>query len=157
MSDSGMSVIVDSSQFDGLLTKLMALTNRQDVLVAAASAGGNIVEGQAKVNANENFSEDATNTLAGSINTRIVESSGTRAVAGVGPSVEYGRIQEMGGIVEAVNGEVLHFIGRDGEDVFVPEVEIPARPYLGPALTAKKDEAIAAAGNVIAEEIRRSA
>jgi phage gpG-like protein len=156
MSD-GMSMTVDSSQLDGLLERLMALTNRQVVLEKAATAGGQVIEGQAKVNVNQTFSEESTGNLAESISTRIVDSSDKRAVAGIGPSAVYGRIQELGGMVEAVNAKALHFIGRNGEDVFVNAVEIPARPYLGPALTQKKDEAVAAAGAVITDEIQRSA
>ena len=49
----------------------------------------------------------------------------------VGTNLKYARIHQMGGEIKAKNGKSLKFKGRDGKDVFVKSVKIPARPYIG--------------------------
>ena len=49
----------------------------------------------------------------------------------VGSNLPYARIHQKGGTIKPKKGKYLKFKGLDGEDVFVKEVTIPARPYLG--------------------------
>lgn len=49
----------------------------------------------------------------------------------VGSNLPYARIHQKGGTVKPKKGKYLKFKGLDGKDVFVKEVTIPARPYLG--------------------------
>ena len=49
----------------------------------------------------------------------------------VGSNLPYARIHQLGGTIRPKKGKFLKFRGLDGEDVFVKEVTIPARPYLG--------------------------
>jgi phage gpG-like protein len=55
-----------------------------------------------------------------------------RAGAAVGSSVVYARIQEFGGVIEAKGG-MLHWTDGSGAH-FAKRVELPARPYLHPAI-----------------------
>lgn len=49
----------------------------------------------------------------------------------VGSNLPYARIHQLGGTIRPKKGKYLKFKGLDGKDVFVKEVMIPARPYLG--------------------------
>lgn len=49
----------------------------------------------------------------------------------VGSNLAYARIHQKGGSIKPKNGKSLKFKGLNGENVFVKEVTIPARPYLG--------------------------
>ena len=49
----------------------------------------------------------------------------------VGSNLPYARIHQLGGTIQPKKGKFLKFRGLDGENVFVKEVTIPARPYLG--------------------------
>lgn len=49
----------------------------------------------------------------------------------VGSNLPYARIQQKGGTIKPKKGKYLKFKGLSGKDVFVKEVTIPARPYLG--------------------------
>jgi phage virion morphogenesis protein len=66
--------------------------------------------------------------LAGSVTHKTHPS--TRSVS-VLSNKEYSAIHQYGGVIKAKDGGYLHFIGADGKDVFVKEVNMPARPYLG--------------------------
>ncbi len=49
----------------------------------------------------------------------------------VGSNVAYARIHQLGGTIKPKNGKALKFNGKDGKPVFVKQVNIPARPYIG--------------------------
>lgn len=49
----------------------------------------------------------------------------------IGTNVAYARIHQMGGIIKPKKGKALKFKGMDGKNVFVKEVEMPARPFVG--------------------------
>lgn len=49
----------------------------------------------------------------------------------VGSNLPYARIHQKGGTIKPRKGKYLKFKGQGGKDVFVKEVTIPARPYLG--------------------------
>lgn len=48
-----------------------------------------------------------------------------------GSNLEYARIHQKGGTIKPKKGKYLKFKGRDGNDVFVKEVTMPKRAYLG--------------------------
>ena len=62
---------------------------------------------------------------------KSIEYAATSNRVMVGSNLPYARIHQLGGTVRAKKGKFLKFKGLDGEDVFVREVSIPARPYLG--------------------------
>ena len=49
----------------------------------------------------------------------------------VGSNVTYARIHQFGGTIKPKKGKFLKFNGKDGNPVFVKEVNMPARPYIG--------------------------
>lgn len=77
------------------------------------------------------------------------ERQGDLYVGGLSNDAKYAAIHEFGGrtgahFIEAREADTLAFVGRDGnmvfrEAVFHPGSNIPARPYMEPALEAAKD------------------
>ena len=49
----------------------------------------------------------------------------------VGSNLKYARIHQLGGVIKPKNGKALKFKGSAGQDVFVKEVKMPARPFIG--------------------------
>jgi len=93
-------------------------------------------------------------TLARSIH--VEPTAGQSAGATVGTNLEYAAIHEYGGIIEPKNVTFLHFT-IDGQEVFTKgPVEIPARPYMRPAVDERKREAAQVAGVVAGRLIRRA-
>ena len=78
------------------------------------------------------------------------ERQGEFYVGGLSNDAKYAAIHEFGGrtgahFIEAREADTLAFIGRDGnmvfrEAVFHPGSNIPARPYMEPALEDSKDQ-----------------
>jgi len=62
---------------------------------------------------------------------RSIEYAATPDKVMVGSNLPYARIHQFGGTITPKKGKYLKFKGLDGEDVFVKEAKIPARPYLG--------------------------
>lgn len=127
-----------------------------DGLTKAVQAGGHVIEGYAQINANRVFSSKATNTLANSIHVELVEASEKSAAVHVGPSVIYGRIQEMGGVIKPVHAKTLSWIGSEGVRIFANLVHIPARPYLRPAVDEHKPDIENAVGNALMKSINEA-
>lgn len=125
---------------------------RGDMLKKAALAGGETVRAYARINANRVFSAKATNTLADSIQTEVVSSSANKAEVAIGPTVVYGRIQELGGWIKPVHAKLLHWVD-EGVDIFAKAVHLPPRPYLRPAMDEHEDEITQAVGETIKREI----
>lgn len=92
-------------QFKAALER-MGEKMRGQTLRKAALAGGFVIEANAKVNAQARFDAN-TGNLMGSINTQVLEESAEQVTVGVGPSVVYGRIQELGGTVRPVSAKHL--------------------------------------------------
>jgi len=63
----------------------------------------------------------------------LTESSATNASVDVGPTVIYGRIQELGGVIKPVHAKMLSWVD-DGVRIFAKMVHLPPRPYLRPAV-----------------------
>lgn len=124
----------------------------------AAMAGGQVIETYAKINVESTFSGKSTGGagLAGSIQTVITKSTGTDAKVSIGPSVVYGRIHELGGIIKTVHAKFLHFV-IDGQDIFAKLVHIPARPYLRPAADNHMDDIQQAVSASIRADLERFA
>jgi len=126
-----------------------------ETLAKALMAGGQVIEAQAKINVEKTFSSKSTGGagLGGSIHTELVESSETSAKVHVGPSVIYGRIQELGGVIKPVFAKMLSWVNDAGERVFANVVHIPARPYLRPAVDNNLDKIKDAIGYQIEKSI----
>ena len=119
-----------------------------NMLMEAAKAGGNVIEGHAKVNASSGRPglEIQTGNLVNSINVSEEKSAKQFAEVAVGPSnVIYAAIHEFGGIIVPLHAPMLSWVDRDtGERIFAKAVHIPARPYLRPAIDNNKDEIVGA-------------
>lgn len=70
---------------------------------------------------------------------RSIEYAATPTKVMVGSNKEYARIHQKGGIIKPKNGKALKFKGRDGKNVFVKQVKIPARPFIGISEEDKKE------------------
>ena len=71
--------------------------------------------------------------------------------AQVGTNVIYAPVHEFGATIRPKGHPFLRFRGKSGEWVFMREVTIPPRPYLGPAAEAKGQEAADAIVNALYE------
>lgn len=133
----------------GEALKRLEKTARGKALKRSAMAGGFVIEAEAKINVNDTFNP-GTGNLAGSIFTDTVHESDTLVETATGPSVIYGRIQELGGTVKPVFAKMLHWVDESGEHHFANEVTLPARPYLRPAADENGDRIVKA----ISENLR---
>lgn len=125
------------------------------MLVGAAMAGGHVIEAHAKINASRGRPglEMETGALVNSIAVSLASSSATRAEVDTGPSVVYGRIHEVGGIIVPLHASRLAWFDKDtGEFHSALAVHIPARPYMRPAVDENKDSMLSA----IATEVNRA-
>lgn len=137
-----------------------AARNGKKRLMAAVTRGAHEVQARAKINVKRklNTTGESKGTLSRSI---TVLARPQRLEAAIGPSVIYGRIHELGGIIKPVKARALFFTVPNAYDVkskkatssalvMVQQVEIPARPYLQPAL----DDAQPQLRAIFEEEIR---
>lgn len=120
------------SQFAAALSKLEKHV-RGGVIAKAAMAGGLTIEGYAKINVTKTFTA-RTGNLLNSISTTLEQSSADSAKVSVGPTVIYGRIHELGGVIKPVTAKMLHWVDESGQHHQASAVTIPARPYLRPAV-----------------------
>ena len=139
----------------GKALRRMSDQMRGDTLSKAALAGGLIIEGAAKVNAKATFNQ-LTGNLAAGISTTIVRSDKNSAVAAVGPSAVYGRIQELGGVIKPVRAKRLHWVDEEGQHHTAMAVTLPARPYLRPAADENEDQIMQAIAVTLRREIEGS-
>ena len=105
-----------------------------EMLMDAAEAGGNVVEGHAKINASSGRPglRIQTGHLSSAIKTTKGKLSKTLAWAHIGPgSVVYARIHELGGIIKNAWGRGII-------------VHMPARPYLRPAMDENEKDIVGA-------------
>lgn len=104
----------------------------------AVTEGAAVIQFHAQLNAANVFSRNQRGQLRNSIIPDIKRTeNGAEAV--IGPRVVYGRIQELGGTIRPIRAKALHF-RIDNRDIFVKQVTLPARPYLGPAVNDHMDE-----------------
>jgi len=134
-----------------------AVTGAQ--LEKAAMAGGQVIERAAKINVNRTFSSESTGSsgLGGSIQTVVEKTKHKSSVVNVGPTVIYGRIHELGGIILPVFAKMLSWVSDSGERIFANKVQIPARPYLRPAVDNNKSDIVDAISYQIEKQIKKAA
>lgn len=125
-----------------------------DGLKKAALAGGFVIEGNAKINVEKTFSGKSTGGagLGGSIQTVVSKAGDKIAEVDVGPTVIYGRIQELGGVILPVHAKLLSWVDN-GKRIFAKRVQIPARPYLRPAVDEHEKEIAQAVGYQLKKQI----
>jgi phage gpG-like protein len=155
MSKSPLTV-VNLTEFQGQLKRLQTAA-RGEAVKRAALAGGHVIEAYAKINVEKTFSGKSTGGagLGGSIQTEVTKSTANSAEVSVGPTVVYGRIQELGGIIKPVHAKMLSWV-EDGVRIFANLVRIPPRPYLRPAADEHENEIREAVGESLREDIRRA-
>jgi phage gpG-like protein len=102
-------------------------------LVVALGLAAEDLKHAAQARMKSNF--DITNTGPGSFFDSLqVEMDAPALTAVVGSEHPGSRLQELGGTIVPVQAQALHWVSKDGQDVFAQKATIPARPYLGPAV-----------------------
>lgn len=139
------------SQFADALSNLEKHV-RGKVIAKAAMAGGFAIEAYAKINVEKTF-KPGTGNLANSIITTLEKSSDAEAKVSVGPTIIYGRIQELGGVIKPVTAKRLHWVDEKGQHHTALAVTLPARPYLRPAVDEHEDKIIKAVSENLRIEI----
>ena len=131
------------AQFVGIAQLRAKLKRLGDVgagqaLATALTAAAQPIQNEAKRRA-----PYLSGTLRRGITTVEISRGPRRAVVAISTSnIPYARIHEFGGTIKPAKGKkFLKFKGKDGNDVFVKSVTLPARPYLRPAFDTKKSEA----------------
>lgn len=85
--------------------------------------------------------------LAGSITVR----KDSKLSGKVGPTVIYGRIQELGGTIYPRQAKMLHWVDATGSH-FARHVTLPPRPYLKPGVEIVKP----LIGSIVAAEMEKA-
>lgn len=129
------------------LHKLSTFAQHQTA-VRALLAGALPIQNAAKQKAPK-----LTGTLSRSIHSEESSEGGGLASVMVGTDVVYAAIHEFGGVIVPKQAKLLHFV-INGEDIFAKSVQIPARPYLRPALAEQKAAAIEATSAALRDLLR---
>ncbi len=116
----------------------------------ALVAGGEVAVAQAKINA-ENQGLHDTGNLIGSIG--VYDITPNSVMVG-SRGVIYNAVHEFGATILPKRAKVLHWVDKDGNDVFAMRSVIPARPYLRPAFDEHKDDIVNAIGKVVSGELK---
>ena len=124
-------------------------------LAKAVMAGGHVIKGNAKINIETTFSSKSVGELAGSIQVVLDKATPTSAEASIGPTVIYGRIQELGGVIKPIKAKMLSWV-EDGKRIFAHMVHIPARPYLRPAVDEHHPEILEAVSLQLRKDIEEA-
>ncbi|MCL4528667.1 MAG: HK97 gp10 family phage protein [Chloroflexi bacterium] len=168
-----------------LFAKFQALTEEMQgrSLIAAALAGATVIVNAAKNNIKDE-GLIRTRNLSRSIHSEVGASSPTMASVDVGTNVEYAAIHEFGGTITAKKSKYLAIpVGtytgspRDHEDlkprksangwvlldasgaiqyVLKTSVQIPAQPYLRPAMDEHQDQAVNAMASAFKQAINKA-
>jgi len=145
------TVTIDSSAFSADIAAILRRTSGEKLL-PAVKAGGFVVEGAAEINIREKLYRHPTGNLMNSINVKAGKTTAHSASVTIGTNVIYAAIHEFGGTIKAKNAPYLCFV-VDGNFVKTKSVEIPARPYLRPALNDNKGKIVQAMGVQLAKLI----
>lgn len=113
---------------------------RGTVLLTGAQAGAFAAIGFIKLNMDKVLARRSGN-LIGSVTIDEKYSSAHRAWVTFGPHTVYAAIHEFGGIIRPTNGPYLVF-EVDGQLIFTKVVQMPARPYLRPAMEDHQNDII---------------
>ena len=139
-----------------------------DGLLKAARGGGRVIQSYAMINAERVFSANSKQELAGSI--QVVDSKSTPKYAevDVGPTVIYGRIRELGGMIRPIHAKKLAWpLGgggggkqKAGGKIFVSDgkvfadfLQVTPTPYLRPAVDEHEKEISQAVGHQLRKQI----
>jgi HK97 gp10 family phage protein len=140
-------------EFISDLNKLSKVV-RSEVSLDALEAGAQVIVAYAEDNARNKLNKHPTGNLVNSIGVRR---EGKTVLAGVF-GVVYAKIHEFGGVIKARNAKRLVFMGADGHLISKKSVNIPARPYLRPAVDNHmadiKDAIIEALRGLIQKAVR---
>lgn len=132
-----------SAQFKKL--RAMAETS---IMKSGLQAGALVIQRAARANVREKLNKDPSGVLESQIEIR--ETAKTIQVGVWG--LPYAAIHEFGGLIHAKTGSFLSFV-VDGTRIFTKLVQIPARPYLRPAMDENQSEIKDEMGEAIKEEI----
>jgi HK97 gp10 family phage protein len=171
---------------DELRRKFDALSEsaRGDVLDNAALAGGMVLLNAARKNIKDS-GLIRTGNMSRSLHQEVVERTATSATVEAGTNVEYAAIHEYGGTIRPKSGKYLAIpigtltgsptkhdlrliksgsgnlllLDESGTAQYVlkTSVDMPARPYLRPALDDNRAEINEAIGSVMREQIEKAA
>lgn len=127
---------------DNVRAVLKAVTGEQ--LMQAAQAGAGVIETYAKLNASSGRPglQVDTGNLVNSIHVEKGEQreNYAEAITTTG-AVEYAAIHEFGGIIRPLHKRFLSWVDKkSGERIFAKLVQIPARPYMRPAVDEHEDD-----------------
>lgn len=150
MSDT--KVIILSNNFAAVKKSITGA-----MLLKAAQAGGGVVETFAKLNASRGrpgLNVD-TGNLINSINVQTASQSETYAEVKIGTGVEYAAIHEFGGVILPVRAKLLSWVDN-GVRIFARMVQIPARPYMRPAVDEHESEIQGAVEYQLKTQIERA-
>lgn len=150
-----MATYITPKELSDMFNKLSAGV-RTAGMKRAALAGGEVIRNYARLNVFSTFSSKQTGTLANSISNDVESSTDKSAVVSIGPTVEYGRIQEFGGTILPVKAKMLHWVNDAGEDVFANVVHLPARPYMRPAVDQHVEDVVKAVEAQIAATVEEA-
>jgi len=128
------------------------------MLKKAVFEGGYVIKNYATLNVEKTFSKKSTGAsgLAGSIQVVLDSATETSVSVDVGPTVIYGRIHEFGGIVKPVTAKMLSWVDN-GVRIFAKMVQIPARPYMRPAVDEHMDDIVGAIEYQLEQQIKMAA
>lgn len=178
------SVVIGKEE---LMRKFHAMSEaaQGDSLGHVALVGGWVIRDAARDNIKDQ-GLIRTRTLSRSIDAEISEQSSARAAVDVGTNLEYGAIHEFGGTIKSKNAKYLAIpvgsytgsplkysdlkirktgkgnlilvdAGNQVQYVLKSSVEIPARPYLRPALDEKGPEAQQEMGEAFKDIVLKAA
>jgi HK97 gp10 family phage protein len=166
MSDNRVAVKIEGTE--ELLKALRALgTNVDKSVKGATRAGGKVILGAARSNAKALTSrsgkivEEKKVIQAGNpVQMKVRKRTGF-AVASITPAKGYGhlRLLEYGAQPHTINGKPLLRFFSGGKFLEVRSVQHPgfaARPWLRPAVDARKDEAIQAVSDSLAQTLEQA-
>lgn len=142
---------------DQVINKLNGIAKDMRGLVAyrAVMAGGEQIQGQARINIHDTFSDKQTGGLSNSIAV-TAETKGDGAEAEIAVNKEYARIQEFGGTIQLISPNQFLQFEIDGHMVRTRQVTLPARPYLEPAMETAKPKVIEAMSHVIQMRLKEA-
>jgi len=148
---SGMKVTVLENHIEDIKKSL-----REKTLENAAMAGGQVIRNNAILNIQRTFKNVHGTRGLSRIVVQVQKKSNTSCTVDIGPTVVYGRIHELGGIIRPIKAKMLSWVNEAGQRVFANAVHIPARPYMRPAVDDHMDEIKQAVGAAVAEGVRQS-
>jgi len=141
---------MDDSDFKKKMGELRKMSRNPETWIKALEAGAHVIEGAAKVNVEQNFSEHSTGNLGNSIHVEVVSPTEVH----VGSNAIHARIRELGGWIKPVFAKLLHWVDPDtGEHHTAKAVYQPPNSYLRKAVDESQGAIQDAIEAVIKKEI----